>query len=613
MQADITARSDVDLILSGTGTLWQTTETGEHSFVVDSGETRIRVTDQARLDVAGDMELGGYADNPTEAAIQMTVDAGGTVHTGGKVLLGRAPESVATATIDGVGSEWVIDGDLVVGAAGSGTLRVLNGAIVDAGGRAGRGTLEIGVNSAVTTGGGNTSTTFSGQVAGTGEFIKTGSGMLALTGNGSFTGLTTIDQGTLSLGNGGVGGSIAGNIFNDNNFLVFNRSDDFTYAGSLSGAGATSFIGAGTTTLTGDSSGLTGPAFVTGGNLHIAAGASFGTSLLTVGAGGTISGNGTIAGGASVAGQLQPGASIGTLTVTGDLTLASGSTYVVELNNAGNVAGTNNDLALAGTATIQSGATIHVTAENGTDMGAGYIPETAYTILQTGAAGNLTVDAAPSITDNFALLYFTGASEGQTYALTSHQVLSFCLPGATATEVQDLGMGNAVYDSVLMLGQPAANAAFDAMSGEVHASGQHVIDQTFSLFNHTLSGQARTGVGGNAGDESFTAPLAYGPMTASTAGIVAIDDVAGAAAAQPTANAWLAPLGGRGVIVADGNAAQLDWWAAGLAGGYEGSVYMANGTAWAGFGLGYLRSHGAVDARRSGMDADSFQIGAYGG
>src|SRR5690606_3572187 len=55
-----------------------------------------------------------------------------------------------------------------------------------------------------------------------------------------------------------------------------------------------------------------------------------------------------------------------------------------------------------------------------------------------------------------------------------------------------------------------------------------------------------------------------------------------------------------------------DWWNAGLAGGYEAPIDLGNGNALAGIGLGYVRSHGAVDARRSTHDADDFQIGAYG-
>lgn len=103
----------------------------------------------------------------------------------------------------------------------------------------------------------------------------------------------------------------------------------------------------------------------------------------------------------------------------------------------------------------------------------------------------------------------------------------------------------------------------------------------------------------------MTGPLAYGALTG--------EGDAASYADMRVAQAWLVPLGGRGRIDGDGNAATLDWWTAGIAGGYEGSLDMASGNGWAGFGLGYMRSHGAVDARLSILDADSFNIGVHGG
>lgn len=67
-------------------------------------------------------------------------------------------------------------------------------------------------------------------------FSKTGEGALTLTGDNSHTGGTTISDGILQIGNGGTSGSLGGNITN-NSTLVFNRSDDFTFHGVVSGTG----------------------------------------------------------------------------------------------------------------------------------------------------------------------------------------------------------------------------------------------------------------------------------------------------------------------------------------------------------------------------------------
>ncbi len=612
---DIMALSDVELTLSGVGTLWQTTQAGEHSFVVERGETRIRVTDQALLDVAGDMELGGYNETgSSESELQLTVDNAGSMHTGGNVYLGRTLDSKAIATIDGAGSTWTVDGDLVVGLHGDGTLRIVNDATVMAGGLAGNGSVSVGAGTTLTAGGNNTNTTFSGVMEGAGAFVKTGSGILTLTGESSFTGLTTIDQGTLSLGNGGAGGSLAGDIFNDNNFLVFNRSDDFTYAGILSGMGATSFIGSGMTTLIGNSGSLTGPAFVMDGNLRIASGASLGAPTLTVDANGALSGLGTIVGDVALTGgTLAPGADmLGTFTVQGNVAFGSTSTFAVRIASDG-----TND-ALAATSVTLDGE-VAVTA---VDPHTSYLDGQDYTILSTDANGvSGTYDGATMLTHS-AFLTPTLTHNADNVVLTIAVTQDFSTVAETVNQrqaasalngLEQTGDALTVFNTIANMNADDARRAFDLSSGEVHAAGQQVIDQTFALFNRTLRYQGRAGIGsGNVGAQVFTAPLGYGPAVAtSSAGVVAIDDATTYADAR-VRGAWAAPLGGFGHIDGDGNAAQLDYWNAGLAGGYEGVIDVASGNAVGGFGFGYIHSRGTVDDRLSTFDADGFYLGAYG-
>ncbi len=96
------------------------------------------------------------------------------------------------------------------------------------------------------------SVNYAGVLAGTGGLTKSGAGTLTVSGSNSYTGGTTITGGQLVVGAGGNSGSIVNNTsIAAGAGLLFNRSDDVTYAGNISGAGTLSKLGTNTLTLTG--------------------------------------------------------------------------------------------------------------------------------------------------------------------------------------------------------------------------------------------------------------------------------------------------------------------------------------------------------------------------
>jgi autotransporter-associated beta strand protein len=168
---------------------------------------------------------------------------------------------------------------------------------------------------------------------------------------------------------GGTSGTLSGNITNDGT-LIFNRSNDSSYSGIISGTstGTVQKTGAGKLTLSGDSSAFAGNTTVAGGNLSLATTtAKLGTSAstVTVNTGATISGKGTVGNltinsGGFVAPGINTGTDLmGTLTVQGSYTQTGTYTCNVEGVTGTPTAGTNNDsIAVTGTATL--GGTLNI-------------------------------------------------------------------------------------------------------------------------------------------------------------------------------------------------------------------------------------------------------------
>uniref|UniRef100_UPI0026301576 autotransporter outer membrane beta-barrel domain-containing protein n=1 Tax=uncultured Roseibium sp. TaxID=1936171 RepID=UPI0026301576 len=431
---------------------------------------------------------------------------------------------------------------------------------------------------------------YDGEISGTGSLTKSGNGTLTLTGTNTHTGGTTISAGTLQVGDGGTSGSLSGDVTN-NSALTFSRSDTLSYDGVISGTGSLTKSGSGTLILTGSNS-YTGGTTVSSGKLVI----NGSTGAMTLN-GGTLGGSGTVGNLATNSGStVAPGNSIGTLNVSGDTSFASGSIYSVEVDKDGN----SDKIVATGTVAIDSGATVSVSPENGTDDGFTYSVTTTYTVLtaNTGVTGTFG-----SVTDTFAFLDSSLSYDANNvYLKLFRNDFSFASSArtpnqrATAGALDTLGFGNTVFDAASVLSEADARAAFDSLSGEVHASVNTLLIRQSGLARDAVSDRIRT---------AFDS-IASGEME-----LMAFNGEGEA----PTVSgdgpiAWGQAYGNWGRSKGDGNAGTMDHVSGGFFMGVDTSLF--NG--WRGGVMaGYGNTSFDVDARASSGSVDSYTLGAYAG
>jgi autotransporter-associated beta strand protein len=120
-------------------------------------------------------------------------------------------------------------------------------------------------------------------ITGAGSLAQNGSGTTILTAANSYTGTTTVNAGTLQLGNGGTTGSLAtASVISVGSGATFavNQSDTVTQgtdfgAAAITGAGSFAQTGGGTTILTADNS-YTGTTTISTGTLQVGDGGTTG-------------------------------------------------------------------------------------------------------------------------------------------------------------------------------------------------------------------------------------------------------------------------------------------------------------------------------------------------
>ena len=117
-----------------------------------------------------------------------------------------------------------------------------------------------------------------GAISGDGALTKNGASTLILTADNGYAGGTTINSGTLQVGNGGATGSIGTGPVLDEGGLVFNRSGIVTVPGAITGTGSLTQMGVAGATLV-----------LTGANTY-AGGTTIASGILQLGDGGSTGG-----------------------------------------------------------------------------------------------------------------------------------------------------------------------------------------------------------------------------------------------------------------------------------------------------------------------------------
>jgi autotransporter-associated beta strand protein len=440
------------LVKTGTGTLILT---GANSYgggttvsggVLQGDTTSLQgdITDNAAV-TFNQAAAGTYAGAIGGSGTLTKIGAGTLTLTGANDYTGATSVNVGTLRAGATGAF----------AAGS-AFTVASGATLDlnsidqtVGSLAGAGAAALG-SANLTTGGDNTSTTFSGAITGTGGLIKVGTGAFTLSGTNGYTGATGVDAGTLKAGAAdsfAAGSAVtvaSGATLNLNGFdetiaslagagsvtlgsgtLTTGGNDtSTTFSGGITGTGGLIKVGTGVFTLSG-TNGYTGATSVSVGTLQAGAANAFaGASAVTVAGGANLDLNSFNEAIGSLAGAGAVTLGSGTLTTGGDNTSTvffggiSGSSGVVKTGtgvftlsgingytgstnvNAGVLkAGASGSFAAGSAVTVASGATLNL---NSFDE----------TIASLAGAGSAALGSATLTTGDATSTAFSGGITG---------------------------------------------------------------------------------------------------------------------------------------------------------------------------------------------------------
>jgi autotransporter-associated beta strand protein len=260
-------------------------------------------------------------------------------------------------------------------------------------------------------------------ITGSGTVHMNNTGVMVLTNNNTYSGLTNVNAsgGTIQMGNGGTSGSIGtSDVFiNTGGIFSINRSDDVLISSTISGPGSVTKAGNGTLTLTNDNNSFAGSLSIVEGAVSVSTYAgnpingTLGTNQIT-----NLGGNGTF----------------GRLIFTGGNFTGANRRFDFATGGGGIIEVTNPDTTLAFTVGSQGGGSLTKEGPGTLNLASGGVFYQGGTVVNEGTLLVNNTNPDFSGTGSGAVLLQSGATLGGT-GIIANSIVSFdgtIAPGLTA-------------------------------------------------------------------------------------------------------------------------------------------------------------------------------------
>ncbi|MCF7730744.1 MAG: autotransporter-associated beta strand repeat-containing protein [Akkermansiaceae bacterium] len=358
-----------------------------------------------------------------------------------------------------------------------------------------------------------------GTINGASKLTKTGDGKLTITGSHTYSGGTTVEAGTLELGNGTANGSLAGTIINEAD-LAINNGLPQTLPTLITGAGTVTKIGAGTLTVA-TAQTYTGPTAVNDGTLRLFnAGTTAGTTTVNA---------------------------PGILALDGNINVSRAADFLIALNDGAvlNYATNSSGAAwavLAGGVTSTGNTTINTTALSGNNNGGlfldGGLAGTGTVTINASTAGvgvNLRNNAstfAGTLVVNGIASTATGVGSGIGVGgcTTALQTVDITLNGTMEMLNRGIGWAN-IASGAFQMG--ALNGT-GVMIGNFGSGGGTTVTMGFTSTDGSFSGEIANGTGNivnlvkvGGGTQTFSGANTYTGTTTVNGGTLRVMNTVG--------------------------------------------------------------------------------------